>query len=82
MLAVRVSLQRAASTPTQAEAELVRDALWAHAVPADFIEHITVIPVQNSIEVVLFISSRAESPTARAHDLIHRAATGSPAVAA
>lgn len=38
---------------------LLHDLLWAHAVPATRLEHVTVRPVRTGIEAVLFV--RADS---------------------
>ena len=82
MLVTRVSLPRASSRPTQPEAEMIKDALWAHVAPADSVEHITAIAMRDSVEIVVFLSSQAEDPGRCARELFERTAAASPAFTA
>jgi hypothetical protein len=46
----------------QADAELISDALWAHAVSDDEIAHITATALSNGIDIVIFLNSEARNP--------------------
>jgi hypothetical protein len=45
--------------PTEADANLVHDALWAHAVPGIGLEHLRVRAVPDGIDLVLFLQNNS-----------------------
>jgi hypothetical protein len=68
----------AGSTASSARAELIRDALWAHASSLSDIEHITVTVLPEGIGIGIFLSHLAENPEDRARALLRAAARRSP----
>jgi hypothetical protein len=56
--------------PSQECAELVRDLVWAHALPETGLEHVTAIPVTRGIHVALFQRQDVGDPAARLRDLV------------
>jgi hypothetical protein len=68
----------AGSTASSADAELIRDALWAHANALGDIEHITVKALPEGIGIAVFLSHLAESPQERVSALLKIAVRRSP----
>lgn len=63
MLTARVLLTDGSSGIAPARAEIVREALRAHSLPTDGIEHITATATASGIDVVFFLREDApESP--------------------
>jgi hypothetical protein len=62
--------------PSQAQAELVRDLLWAQARPESGLEHVTAIAVEPGIHVAVFQREDAPVPDLRLRDLVDSAARG------
>lgn len=60
--------------PSPAYAELVRDLIWAHALPETGLEHVTAIAVARGIHVALFQRQGVRDPAARVRDLIESVA--------
>lgn len=48
--------------PTEADAHLIHDALWAHATPDTGLEHIRARPGPRGIDLVLFLSHDIPDP--------------------
>jgi hypothetical protein len=63
----------ASSTASNADAELIRDALWAHASPLGDIEHITVTVLPAGIGIAIFLNHKAANPEEQANALIRNA---------
>jgi hypothetical protein len=68
----------AGGTASGADAELIRDALWAHASALGDIEHITVTVLPAGIGIAVFLNHRTENPEERAIALLRIAALQSP----
>ncbi|MFF1411405.1 hypothetical protein ACFVX6_16715 [Streptomyces sp. NPDC058289] len=52
---------------------LIQDLLWAHARPADGLEHVRVRPAAHGLDIYLFVSSPSEaSAVARMRNLLQR----------
>jgi len=49
-------------TASKADAELICDALWAHAESADQIAHITTTAVPSGIDIAIFLNSGTGDP--------------------
>ncbi|MEV7026221.1 hypothetical protein [Kitasatospora sp. NPDC093558] len=66
MLPVHLTLRRDddAAAPTDADAETLHDALWAHATPDTGLEHVRARAVRQGISVVLYLRART-APEAR-----------------
>ncbi|WP_371502741.1 hypothetical protein OG871_36585 [Kitasatospora sp. NBC_00374] len=75
MYLVSLSLTGSASPmPSTADAHAVHDILWAHAGPADGLEHVRAHAGPEGIDLVLFISATEQSGAlAQAADLLRRA---------
>lgn len=66
------------STASDADAELIRDALWAHASAPGDIEHITVTILPEAIGIAVFLNQRTDNPGERVRALLRIAARQSP----
>jgi hypothetical protein len=66
------------STASSADAELIRDALWAHASALGDIEHITVTVMPAGIGIAFFLNHHADSPEEQAMALLRTTARQSP----
>nr|WP_229883463.1 hypothetical protein [Streptomyces omiyaensis] len=53
-----------ADTPTASPA-LVHDLLWAHAAPADGLEHLRIRRLAHGLDVVLFLAARTDEAALR-----------------
>jgi len=60
-----------------ADAELIRDALWAHAPTRAGLEHITVTVSWRAIEIVVFLDEEVTDPESFASALLTTAASRS-----
>jgi hypothetical protein len=56
--------------PNQADAEVIHDVLWAHAVPGTGIAHITTTALQRKIDVAIFLDSDVDDPEQRVAALL------------
>jgi hypothetical protein len=72
----RFTLESAPAGPpaSRADAEIVRDLFWAHALPETGLEHVTAIPVARGIHVALFQQHDVGDPVARLRDLVESVA--------
>ncbi|MFG2332816.1 hypothetical protein ACGFMM_24745 [Streptomyces sp. NPDC048604] len=53
---------------------LIQDLLWAHAAPADGVQHIVIRPVPHGLEAILFVTAASdEAALARTRELMLRA---------
>jgi hypothetical protein len=68
----------AGSTASSADAELIRDALWAHASALGDIEHITVTVMPAGIGIAFFLNHLADNPEERAMAILRITARQSP----
>lgn len=50
------------TTPTQADAQLLHDELWAYTGPDAQIAHITATAIPAGIDITLFLSSQVNDP--------------------
>ena len=66
--------------PTQRHAELIRDALWAHADTDGGVEHITVFATAGGAELVIFLGAGVADPDRYALALVDRGRESSPAL--
>ena len=55
---------------SQADAELVCDALWARSGPGDQIAHITTTALPDGIDVAIFLNSGTDGPQRRVEALL------------
>ncbi|HJD80910.1 hypothetical protein [Kitasatospora aureofaciens] len=65
-----------ADQPTDADAQLVHDVLWAHATPADRLEHVRARAEAGGIDLTLFLGRAVggqEQAKAQSEDLLRRA---------
>lgn len=61
MFIVRALLKGAPGASKSAQgSHLIHDLLWAHAAPADGLEHITVRPAPYGMEAVLFLTAASD----------------------
>jgi len=76
MYITRFTLETASGgpPPSQASADLVRDLMWAHAIPETGLEHVTVIAMARGIHVALFQRQDVDYPAARLRDLVESVA--------
>jgi hypothetical protein len=65
------------AAPGVAHAELIRDALWAHAPTCFGLEHITVTPGSAGVEIIFFINESIANPEQFAVDIFSSAASRS-----
>ncbi|MFJ9697181.1 hypothetical protein [Kitasatospora sp. NPDC101183] len=74
--------RRPGGTAGANEAAEVVDALWAHALPGDGLQHASTLPADDRIDLLVYLLSRdpSDRPDAvgRAHDLIARSHRTSP----
>ncbi|MQS13058.1 hypothetical protein F7Q99_12370 [Streptomyces kaniharaensis] len=66
----------AAAVPTDADARLVHDALWAHATPAHQLEHVRARAEAGGITLTFFVNRRVGGPEQakrKSADLLRRA---------
>jgi hypothetical protein len=68
----------AGSTASSADAELIRDALWAHASALGDIEHITVTALPEGIGIAIFLDHLADNPENLASAFLRIAVRRSP----
>ena len=50
------------SVPSQADAEIIHDALWAHSIPESGVAHITTTALPEGIHVAVFLNADVEDP--------------------
>jgi hypothetical protein len=68
----------AGTTASSADAELIRDALWAHGSALGDIEHITVTILPSGIGIAVFLNQLADNPEERVMALLRITARRSP----
>jgi hypothetical protein len=56
--------------PSQSDAEIIHDVLWAHCVPGTGIAHITTTALPQGIDVAIFLDSDINEPERRVAALL------------
>ncbi|MFD8012321.1 hypothetical protein [Streptomyces sp. NPDC058955] len=71
MRMVRVLLTGQAGVPGLAALpSLIHDLLWAHAVPADGLEHVRIRPLPGGLDVVLFLKAATDETALRSAEAL------------
>lgn len=60
---IQATLTRFAAgrAPNDGDSHLIHDLLWAHAMPAEGLEHIRVRPVEHGLDVFLFVRAPCDA---------------------